>query len=62
MDEQQIINRWRLILGEFAGENLPLNPEDAEMDAALGFLYNREYGKDQGCVSKDNVGEGEPRC
>lgn len=48
MDEQQIINRWRLILGEFAGENLPLNPEDAEMDAALGFLYNREYGKDQG--------------
>lgn len=56
MDNQQIINRWRLVLGEFAEDMIPLNPEDAGMDAALGFLYNREYGKDQGMREEDRRG------
>ncbi|NDV57120.1 VWA domain-containing protein [Bacteroides sp. 519] len=47
-DNQQIVNRWRLILGDFAEDNLPLNPEDRELDGALYFLYNREYGSEHG--------------
>jgi len=48
MDEQQLVNRWRLILGDFAESSLPLNPEDRDLDGALYFLYNREYGDEQG--------------
>lgn len=57
MEDKQIANRWRLILGEFAEENLPLNDEDGDLDAALGFLYNREYGEDQG-MRKDRSPKG----
>jgi Mg-chelatase subunit ChlD len=37
--------RWRLILGRFADDALPgaLGGTDARMDAALDFLYGREY-------------------
>ncbi|MCD7899231.1 MAG: VWA domain-containing protein [Bacteroides sp.] len=47
-NDQQTINRWRLILGDFAESHLPLNPQDQELDGALYFLYNREYGNEQG--------------
>lgn len=47
-DNPQIINRWRLILGDFAEDNLPLDPNDRELDSTLYFLYNREYGSEQG--------------
>ncbi len=57
MEDQQIINRWRLILGDFAEGSLPLNPEDAEVDGALYFLYNREYGGEQG-MRQDNPSRG----
>lgn len=48
MDDPKIVNRWRLILGDFAEGSLPLNPEDVGLDGALYFLYNREYGREQG--------------
>ena len=37
--------RWRLILGRFAEEGLPgaLGGEEARLDAALDYLYGREY-------------------
>ena len=37
--------RWRLILGRFAEESLPgaLGGEEARLDAALDYLYGREY-------------------
>mgnify|MGYP000438822060 CR=1 FL=1 len=47
-NKQEIVNRWRLILGDFAESSLPLDPENAELDGALYFLYNREYTDEQG--------------
>lgn len=37
--------RWRLLLGRYAAEQLPEGPgeEDRRLDAALDFLYGREY-------------------
>lgn len=41
--------RWRLILGDYAGARLgEPGGIDAERDAALGFLYHREYQRDGG--------------
>lgn len=48
MDKQQLVNRWRLILGDFAEQSLPLDPSNDGLDGALYFLYNREYGSEQG--------------
>jgi hypothetical protein len=46
MNPQDALIRWRLVLGEDAEQGLgcSLDGADAERDAALGFLYNREYG------------------
>jgi Mg-chelatase subunit ChlD len=37
--------RWRLVLGRFAEKQLPggLSPREGRMEAALDFLYSREY-------------------
>lgn len=48
MDKHEIVNRWRLIFGDFAENSLPLDPENAELDGTLYFLYNREYTDEQG--------------
>jgi hypothetical protein len=40
--------RWRLILGDFAEDALPLGEEYGEINDSLEFLYGREYGEDQG--------------
>jgi hypothetical protein len=40
--------RWRLILGDFAEDALPLNDSYGEMNDSLEFLYGREYSEDQG--------------
>jgi hypothetical protein len=48
MDNPEIVNRWRLILGDFAENSLPLDPESGELDNTLYFLYNREYTDEQG--------------
>lgn len=52
-DNHKTVNRWRLILGDFAESQLPLDPQHADMDKALYFLYNREYGSEQGMRDKD---------
>jgi hypothetical protein len=51
MNDRDALVRWRLVLGQDAEQGLgcSLGGADAERDAALGFLYNREYG------SKRNV-------
>ncbi len=38
-------SRWRLVLGRFAEQrlSLPLSARDARMEAALDYLYSREY-------------------
>jgi Mg-chelatase subunit ChlD len=39
------LTRWRLVLGRFAEKELsvPLSSREARMEAALDFLYSREY-------------------
>lgn len=43
--DRQAAERWRLILGQFAEEQMPqtLGKQGAQADRVLDFLYNREY-------------------
>lgn len=43
--DESTLQRWRLVLGPYAGERLeePLGEREARMDRALDFLYSREY-------------------
>lgn len=43
-----MLNRWRLILGEFAQNKMELSQEGIEIDRTLSFLYSREYTEEQG--------------
>ncbi|AEF82880.1 VWA domain-containing protein [Leadbettera azotonutricia] len=51
--------RWRLILGDFAEDALPLDGDDQELNEALEFLYGREYGPGQGIRDDEGDGDGE---
>ncbi|WP_295153921.1 VWA domain-containing protein [uncultured Brachyspira sp.] len=51
------INRWRLILGSFAEDNIELDNEYYEIDTALDFLYDREYSKESGYADFDSENE-----
>ena len=53
-NDKQNLNRWRLILGSFAEDNLKLDSEYTEIDSALGFLYDREYSKEAGYADFEN--------
>ena len=49
-DEQEILNRWRLVLGKYAADQIPFAAGDLkmmEMEEALDYLYSREYGEEQ---------------
>lgn len=48
MGEEQTLNKWRLILGQFADDQISLDPSYADMDHVLDFLYSREYKEEQG--------------
>ncbi len=54
----QVINRWRLLLGKYADEDLALsNSVFEEMDSLLEFLYGREYSESRGIRGEgDRVG------
>ena len=47
------LNRWRLVLGNFAEDNIELDPQYSEMDSTLNFLYEREYSKEAGYADFD---------
>lgn len=47
MSEGSVLNRWRLVLGKNAEDQLPLSPGGREMDEALEFLYSRERSEDE---------------
>jgi Mg-chelatase subunit ChlD len=49
--------RWRLVLGRFAEKQLPgtLSPREGRMEAALDFLYSREY-KGRGVRDRPQAG------
>lgn len=48
MDDKTMQTRWRLVLGQFAEDSLPVDSNSRELDDALDFLYGREYGEGQG--------------
>ena len=51
-DEQEILNRWRLVLGKYASGQIPfssgaVNLNYMDMENVLDYLYSREYGDEQ---------------
>lgn len=56
MDAETMCNRWRLILGDFAEDDLPLE-KDQEIDEVLKFLYDREYDLDRGMRRRGDYGQ-----
>lgn len=54
MEEQ--LNKWRLVLGNFAENELPLDNSYQDVDVSLDFLYHREYSKEQGIREKGKGG------
>lgn len=49
-DEQEILNRWRLVLGKYAAEQISFSENGVnmmEMEEVLDYLYSREYGDEQ---------------
>jgi hypothetical protein len=58
-DRDDALRRWRLILGEGAGDALPgLQGDDAARDQALEWLYGRERAQDAGRDLVDRQGGG----
>jgi len=50
------LNRWRLILGNFARDNIKIDEKFSEIDESLNFLYDREYYKNSGYYSGTSNG------
>jgi Mg-chelatase subunit ChlD len=53
--------RWRLVLGRFAEKRLavPMSARDARMEAALDYLYSREY-RGRGVRDRNQAGSLDP--
>ena len=50
MEDREVLNRWRLVLGRFSADQIPLedgNIRYLEMEEVLDYLYSREYGEEQ---------------
>lgn len=56
MDDKQTLNKWRLVLGQFAENNINLQSDYADMDKVLDFLYSREYSQEQGIRREGGTG------
>ncbi len=59
-DEQEILNRWRLVLGKYASEQISFSGGGLnymDMENVLDYLYSREYGEEQ--IRKDRQGGSE---
>ncbi len=62
-DKQEILNRWRLVLGKYAAGQISFSEENVrlmDMEEALDYLYGREYGEEQG-IRKEGGGNGDSR-
>ena len=49
-DEQEILNRWRLVLGKYASGQIDFSGDGVQfmdMENVLDYLYSREYGDEQ---------------
>ncbi len=50
IDEQEILNRWRLVLGKYASDQISFSSGEVDymgMEEVLDYLYAREYGEEQ---------------
>lgn len=56
MEDKQTLNKWRLVLGQFAEDTIKLEPNQVDMDSVLDFLYSREYSEDQGIRQEKGFG------
>lgn len=60
-DEQEILNRWRLVLGKYAAGQIPFSEGSVnlmEMEDVLDYLYSREYGDEQEIRTERQGGSG----
>jgi len=63
-DRQELLNRWRLVLGKYAADPLPFSGDTLhymDMEEALDFLYSREYGEEQGVRQERSGGSEDTR-
>lgn len=58
MENNESLSRWRLVLGEFAEDNIPVSDGYRETDEALSFLYDNEYSEGRG-MRKGKGGKGD---
>lgn len=61
MTPREALTRWRLLLGAEAEQGLGcgLDGAEARMDAALDFLYGREYGQGRNVRGRGSPGQGQ---
>lgn len=60
-DDQEVLNRWRLVLGKYSAEQISFSSGEInymDMESVLDYLYSREYGEEQG-VRKERMGGSE---
>ena len=61
MDDGQVLNRWRLVLGKYASGQISYSGGGVNymgMEEVLDYLYSREYGEEQE-IRKDRRGGSE---
>lgn len=59
--EQEILNRWRLVLGKYAANQIGFTGNTMnymDMEEVLDYLYSREYGEEQEIRQKRMGGRG----
>ena len=63
-DDQEILNRWRLVLGKYSGEQISFSSDGInymDMENVLDYLYSREYGEEQGIREERMGGRGDSK-
>ena len=60
-EEQDVLNRWRLVLGKYAANRISFGEGSIrymDMEDVLDYLYSREYGEEQD-IRQERGGNGE---
>lgn len=63
-DEQEILNRWRLVLGKYSAGQISFSSGGLnymDMENVLDYLYSREYGDEQELREDRSGGSGDSR-
>ena len=56
MDNKEALSRWRLVLGEFAENDIPVDENYQQVDDVLSFLYGNEYSKERNIRNRGSKG------